>query len=115
MSNAIEHFKFIPDWSPSFKVNPRVSKVEFGDGYAQRLGKGLNTTLESVSLTFSGRSDSEAAAILAFFERRGGVEPFTAQIGFNSPIKKYVTEGEWTHTIEYKDHNTITATFQEVP
>jgi phage-related protein len=115
MSDNAPQFKFIPDWSPAFSVNPRISKVEFGDGYTQRVGKGVNTMLRSVSLTFSGRSDAEAAAILSFFESKGGVEPFTAQIGFNSPIRKYVTEGEWKHTIEYNDHNTITVTFQEVP
>jgi phage-related protein len=108
-------FPFIPDWSPDFAVNPRIAKVDFGDGYAQRLAKGLNSQLETVKLTFSGRSDAEARAIVDFFAKRGGTVPFTAQIGFASPIKKYVTEGGWGHVIAYNDHNTVTATFQEVP
>jgi phage-related protein len=108
-------FKFLPDWSPEFAVSPRITKVEFGDGFAQRTTHGLNSQLETVRLTFSGRLDRQARKIIAFFEKHRGVIPFTAQIGFNSPIKKYVTEGEWKHTIVWNDHNDITVTFQEVP
>jgi phage-related protein len=110
-------FPFIPDWSASIAVSPRIAKVDYGDGYAQRMAQGINHQLETVQLTFSGRTDAEAAAIKAFFAKRGGVRPFTAQIGIgaNAPIKKYVTEGEWKHVLEYNDYNAITVTFQEVP
>jgi phage-related protein len=112
---ASPEFTHIPDWSAELAVNPRIAKVEFGDGYAQRIAKGLNTQLERVSLTFSGRTDQEAAEIAAFFKKKGGVTPFTAQIGFSSPVKKYVTEGEWTFNYAQYNYNTITVTFQEVP
>jgi phage-related protein len=108
-------FAFIPDWSAELAINPRIAKLEFGDGYAQRAAKGLNTQLERVSLTFSGRTDKEAAAIMAFFKDKGGVASFTAQIGFSAPIKKYVTEGEWSLNMAQFNFNTVTVTFQEVP
>jgi len=106
-----------PDYSTKAGTAPRISKVDFGDGYAQRMGRGFNTMLETVNVTFSGRTDAETEQILAFFMERGGVEPFLARIGTdaNMPPKKYVTEGEWTRTWDAFGSNTITATFQEVP
>jgi hypothetical protein len=71
--------------------------------------------LEKISLTFSNRTDAEAMAIIEFFEMKGGVTPFTAQIGFASKSKKYVTEGEWSRDMVHFNQNTITVTFQEVP
>ena len=112
---ATPDFPFVPDWNAAISVEPRISKVDFGDGYAQRVGKGLNTMLETVSVSFSGRTDAEAAEIKAFFDERGGCVPFTARIGFGSPIKKYVTDGAWELTLVQYNDNTITATFQEVP
>jgi phage-related protein len=111
------HFKWVPDYAAQSKVEPRVSQVNFGDGYAQRLARGVNTMLETLALTFSGRTDAEAEAILAFFAERGGVGPFTATIGVgpDPPTRKYVTSGEWTRTWDAFSDNTITATFQEVP
>jgi phage-related protein len=113
----LPHFLWIPDYTAQAKVEPRVSKVEFGDGYAQRMGRGVNTMLETLSLTFSGRTDGETELILAFLKDRGGFEPFTATIGVgpNPPTKKYVTEGEWTRTWDAYSDNTITVTFKEVP
>jgi len=108
-------FAFIPDYSAQIGVNPRISKVEFGDGYTQRIGKGFNNQLERVSLTFSGRTDNEATAIINFFKERGGVTPFTARIGLNDPIRKYVTDGEWRRSFDQYNYNTITVEFQEVP
>ena len=108
-------FTFIPDWSAVISVEPQITEVGFGDGYTQRTAKGLNHQREMVKVQFSGRTDAEAAAIKAFFAARGGVAPFTAQIGFHAPVKKYVTKGAWEHELVYNDHNTITATFQEVP
>jgi phage-related protein len=111
------HFKWIPDYAAQAKVEPRVSKLDFGDGYAQRLARGVNTMLEVLDLTFSGRTDEEAEAILAFFAERGGIGPFTATIGVGPapPTKKYVTSGEWARTWDAFSDNTVTATFQEVP
>ena len=109
------NFPYVPDYSTKISVEPRVSKIAFGDGYAQRAGRGLNTMLEAVALTFSGRTDAEAAGIVAFLESRGGTETFTAQIGFSAPIKKYVTEGGWERSLDAYNDNTVTVSFQEVP
>ena len=110
-------FPFIPDWSAEISVNPRISEISFGDGYTQRLGKGINNQLERISLTFSGRTDEEAIEIMSFFNKKGGVTPFTAQIGIGKdvPIKKYVTSGEYKRNFSQFNFNSISVTFQEVP
>ncbi|MCL1909289.1 MAG: phage tail protein [Holophagaceae bacterium] len=108
-------FTFIPDWGAEVAVNPNISAAPFGDGYVQRMGKGINSQLNRISLTFSGRTDGEAEEILGFFRERGGVAPFTARIGFGSPIKKYVTEGEYKRVFDQYGHNSVSVVFQEVP
>jgi phage-related protein len=114
-ADQLPRFEHVPDYSAQSKIEPRISRVEFGDGYAQRIGRGLNTMLQTLELTFSGRTDAEAEDIRAFFAARGGFEPFMAQIGFGSPIRKYVTEGEWARTWDAYSDNTVTVTFKEVP
>jgi phage-related protein len=112
---AAPDFRHVPSYSTKSSVEPRISKVEFGDGYAQRMGRGINTMMEAVSVAFDHITDAEAEKILAFFAARGGTEPFTARINPGSPIKRYVTEGGWDRTWDAWSDNTVTATFREVP
>ncbi len=113
----IADFTYVPDWNPAMSVEPAVAKVSFGDGYTQRFAKGINNQLQKIKLTFSVRSDTEASAIISFFEARAGCASFTFRLRPTDPLKKWVTEGEWQHTpwAGASDCNTITVTFQEVP
>lgn len=72
----METFTWTPDYAPQGEEKPRVLKSSFGDGYTQRTGDGTNTILPTWALTFSGRSQAEYAAILAFLRVRKGVEAF---------------------------------------
>ncbi len=115
MADPTPEFTWLPDWSPQIGTTPRIFTVGYGDGYAQRMGQGLNTMLKRVPLSFSGRTDAEANVIVAFFEARGGCTPFTAQLRLSDVIRKFVTDGEWKLVPVSPNSNTITVTFQEVP
>jgi phage-related protein len=70
-------FTWIPSFEATESSQPRVRKFQAGDGYEQRVRFGLNTDPKTWDLTFSERSDTEAAAIVSFFESCAGVTSFT--------------------------------------
>ena len=66
-------------WRPSFDANQRVTHrtldVQFGDGYEQSVGDGINTRREAWSLTFEGKSE-KINAIKTFLDEHKGYIPF---------------------------------------
>jgi phage-related protein len=66
-------------WTPTYSVNksvtPRVNMSDFGDGYTQRAGDGLNTQRQIWDVEFI--SDSTTVdAIESFLENTGGYQSF---------------------------------------
>ncbi|WP_181944600.1 phage tail protein, partial [Klebsiella pneumoniae] len=51
---AIEIFTWSPRVNPTQTVNFRTRKAQFGDGYAQVSGDGLNTRSQEWELNFVG-------------------------------------------------------------
>jgi len=67
-------------WTPSKSFQkmskPRVITAQFGDGYSQRIGDGINRIVREWSLSFNSRSIAQAQEIVAFLEARSGVQAF---------------------------------------
>ena len=105
-------FTFTPSFEATEVSKPRVSKIQYGDGYEMRATFGLNVDPKEWPLTFAERADTERDNILAFFEARGGVESFdwTPPRG---TAGKYVCE-EWQVSLRSCNFNTIQAKFREV-
>lgn len=84
---------FAPTENPSspieVTVTPRVRVAEFGDGYNQRTGDGINTMRENVNLRWDSIRSSVADTIITFFEARAGVELFYYTIPGSVTQKKY--------------------------
>lgn len=72
---AIETFAWAPDDEATSDGTFRVRKSQFGDGYAQVSGYGLNTEEEPWSLTLGG-TEEEMAPVLGFVRRHGGHRSF---------------------------------------
>jgi phage-related protein len=70
-------FSWTPSYTPQLLRKPRVLQASFGDGYVQRVADGINNNPASWALKFSGRTQSEASAILAFFDALAGVGAFS--------------------------------------
>ncbi|MCE2910216.1 MAG: phage tail protein [Burkholderiaceae bacterium] len=105
-------FTIAPDFSSPMSKQPRVLTAQFGDGYQQRVGDGINIAPEEWSLRFSTRTPAERDAILAFLEARNGVESFD----WTSPrgtVGKFICP-TWSYTPDNAATNTVTATFRQV-
>ncbi|MFW8567076.1 phage tail protein [Orrella sp. 11846] len=71
----METFTWCPRVDASGEYAYRVIDAQFGDGYKQSVGDGLNTETSSWSLSFRGRSD-KIAPIRNFLRARQGFQPF---------------------------------------
>lgn len=72
---ALETFTYAARVNPTGDHSFRVREVQFGDGYKQQVGDGLNTELQSWSLTFVGNW-KRTFEIRSFFKRHAGYKAF---------------------------------------
>lgn len=106
---------FNPTAQPQISANEensyRVLSAEFGDGYEQVAGDGLNTKLSNVSLNWNALTALDANEIATFLDDRGGNEAFTYTVPGGS-LKKYRCDS-WSRT-RGTPYDSINATFREV-
>ena len=109
----VETFTWIPSKGFIRESKPTVSMAQFGDGYSQRIRKGINNLNENWKLTFTNNNLVTSAAILAFFVARDGVESFYWTPPGEATQYKVLCS-EWS--TEYSSHisRTIQATFTRV-
>lgn len=105
-------FTWKADFGAQEKTTPRVLVLSFGDGYEQRAANGIHRVSRSWSLTFSNRTDVEAAEIIDFLSTAGGVTGFTWTPPFGAVGTWKVSS--WQHSITNYDVNNIVAEFIEV-
>jgi phage-related protein len=61
-------FTWIPDFPIEGEIQPRMRVAQFGDGYAQRVGDGINTMPRVYRPKFTARTQAEAGAIDTFLK-----------------------------------------------
>lgn len=104
-------FTFVPSWGSDLDEEPTVAKAQFGDGYAQRVGDGINNRKQVWSLRFENLTSANADTIIAFFRTRNGASSFTwTPPGLSEA--KFICE-KWKRSYPDFSH-TITATFEQV-
>lgn len=105
-------FTWIPSYPASQPVKPLVLKAQFGDGYEQRVGDGINTMARTWNVQFNLRLAAEIDAIEAFLKARAGVQSFdwTPPRG---AAGKWVCES-WTPGLEQPVYASLSAVFREV-
>ncbi len=67
---------FTVDKAVSETTAPNVFIHTFGDGYEQRLARGINANDQTYAVSFITRTKAEANNIITFFEDKGGVTSF---------------------------------------
>lgn len=67
---------FTADKALSKATTPKVLMQVFGDGYEQRLKKGINSLGETFSVSFSTREKAEVKNIAIFFEDKAAATSF---------------------------------------
>jgi phage-related protein len=111
-------FTYVPDTIDE-SADFNVDKIQFGDGYSQRVPNGINNGLRRWSVSFSDRSKTEADAIVAFFRARNGATSFTVQPqGFDADVR--VVCPSYSRPIQNRFLNgtfvyTVRCTWEETP
>jgi len=68
-------FSYIPTYSVNMSVTPRIRSTDFGDGYSQRVGDGLNTQRQIWTVEFI--SDTTSIDVIeTFLQNTGGYQSF---------------------------------------
>ena len=105
-----------PSYSPQLTVENNLITVSLGDGYQQRLSKGINPSRRTFTLSFLNRSDTVTTNILNFLsdpqKGNNGAKAFDWTPPFGST-------GKWTCenpsvTMVAHDLNDIELVFKEV-
>jgi len=104
-------FTYTPSFSADLEEKPLVQRIQFGDGYEQRVTFGINTQPKIWSLRFNNRNDTERDNILTFLRARGGVEAFD-WTDPNGYAGKWVCD-QWNTSQISCNFNEITATFRQ--
>lgn len=105
-------FTYKPAQGASRNISPRVRTAQFGDGYMQRVGDGINTQPRVWDLTFS-RKKADIDAIDAFLAARGGVESFDWTPPDGSAQGKFICK-TWAKSMPSVRVQTLSGTFEEV-
>lgn len=71
----METFTFCPAPGATKTINPKVRSAQFGDGYNQRVGDGINTMPRVWDVSFT-RKEADIDLVDAFLTARAGVESF---------------------------------------
>ncbi len=105
-------FTYIADNGAQLSVKPRVLESNFGDGYSQRVGDGINIRNRKWSLSFNSRTDAEIAPIISFLETQNGISSFDWLPPYGATGKWVCSE--WQHQVVRFGINNVTAIFDEV-
>ena len=105
----------LPDKGLTRQSIPRVLKVQFGDGYEQRVAEGLNLMQETYSISYANRPKDEIDDIAAFMDGKKGVTKFdyvipdtnnsgetTIKVGCDQYNLTYVNDSSYTFTATFR-------------
>ena len=108
----------VPDRSFTQAYKPNVLKIQFGDGYEQRIQEGINNIKQTFSVAFNNRPKADIDDIIALFVNKGGTSPFNftypdSNAGGGETTVKVVCE-EFNQAYAYDGFYSCTATFRRV-
>lgn len=100
--------------SPGSDIKTTVKKLqaEFGDGYSQAVPDGINSIRRELSLNWDMLTPDQSAVIIAFFEARGGCEPFYYTPSDDASPKKWTCD-DWREKRGDGGFRSISATFKQ--
>lgn len=110
--NWTKKFYFTPNMSNTLTLEAKNFRNELDKFYFLQ-SEGSNPNLMSLQLEFNNRNDKEAKAILHYLENKNGFDVFEFNGVPNFTGTKNFYCPSWNHTYNYKDNNSISATFVE--
>ena len=108
----------VPYRTLSQAYKPNILKIQFGDGYEQRVQEGINNIQHTFSVSFNNRPKADIDDITAFFINKGGTTAFNftypdSNVGGGEKTVKVVCE-DFNQTYSYDDFYSCSATFRRV-
>lgn len=105
----------VPDRNIGQTSKPNIHKISFGDGYEQRIQKGINNITESFTISFNNRPNTEIDAIMDFLDTQAGVTKFafTVPNGTGERTVQVVCE-DYSQTYYNTEINSCSATLRRV-
>lgn len=91
----------------------RVLKANFGGGYVQRSGDGINSVIGNYNVVFENLRRSEAKTLVDFFRAQRGYKAFYFTVP-GDPAPRLWTCEEWTRRHVGGIFDSVAATFMEV-
>lgn len=101
-----------PSTSSSKTKTPRVKSIQFGNGYKQIYGDGINNNLEVWSIGFTV-NDTNKQSIETFLNSSAGYIPFYWTAPENGSIQKMYLCTTWNVVPLGRNIYSITANFEE--
>lgn len=98
---AVQTFEPPVGPSPGTTHKPTVNlwESDFGDGYSQPTPKGINHVRKAASLSWNVLTYDQMRAIVDFFERMGGNQPFYFRPFGETRALKWTCK-DWSHSTE---------------
>lgn len=113
----METFDFPVDNATSIDVAFANLRTDFGDGYTQEAGDGINTRRESWRISAAGHWDTDSGmpvkAISEFLDRQGGFQAFEWLTPLGA-LKLFKCREGYSLTHEGAGNFSLSATFEEV-
>ena len=110
--------KFYFDVGQGAQINqaPRFVKQDLQNNFYVRMKDGLNKNLLTFTMTFRGRTDKEAKAMVHFLEHHRGTDLISFELPnpYNLSGKVFICR-KWSHQLNFKDNNDIAVDFLEFP
>ena len=102
-----------PKYDYNITRNPEINVITFGDGFQQRLTKGLNQNPVSIDLRFDLSQTESNTAITFLNERISDGESFTFTVPNENVAKNFVCT-TYSTSIPYLNRVVLSCTFEEV-
>jgi hypothetical protein len=110
--NWTKKFYFVPNMSNTLNLQSKVFRNELDKFYFLQ-NDDANPNLMGLQLEFNNRNDKEAKAILHYLENKNGFDVFQFDGVPNFTGTRNFYCPSWSHTYNYKDNNSVSATFVE--
>lgn len=113
----VQTWSWTPDYGLEKETTATVSKIQFGDGYSQRVRKGINTRQVVWSVTLTNRPSADVDAMETFLEQHDGADYFLWP-DFSDPANTVkhmkVVCDRWKRICSAPHHDTLTLTLTRV-
>jgi phage-related protein len=87
---------FVPTYTTKFPTQNTALTTQLGDGYVQRMGRGVNTFTQAPQFVYQNIDKRQMKAIVHYVQTAAGVYPFEVLIPdayiSNQPHQKYTAE-----------------------